>query len=285
MSLRIAVAGLVGTSLLAACATLPPAGRIDSRAGAMGLERSVVQGVGFSHVVYSRLLASGDAPLHIYLEGDGLPWATPTRASADPTPRRPYALELMDLDPAPSAYVGRPCYHGLHDAAGCDAALWTSDRYGDAVLASMARAIHSFAPPGRELVLVGFSGGGALAMLLAAELDSVVAVVTVAANLDLAAWAQHHDYTPLAGSADPALAPPLPSSIRQLHLAGGDDSVVPPRIVRAGLRRQDVDASVYAGFDHTCCWLEVWPEVLRSISTPQPQPSASLRRPTRAHPL
>jgi pimeloyl-ACP methyl ester carboxylesterase len=76
----------------------------------------------------------------------------------------------------------------------------------------------------------GHSGGGTLAVLLAARLPETVAVVTIAANLDTDAWAAYGGHQDLSGSLSPASCPPLSQQIQQRHYAGGKDRVVPPAL-------------------------------------------------------
>jgi pimeloyl-ACP methyl ester carboxylesterase len=220
--------------------------------------------------------------VHVYLEGDGIPWATPTRIARDPSPHTPQALRLMALDPAPSLYLGRPCYHGLAAEPGCGPELWTSARYGESVTASMTAALEralgqvqgrtSGSDTGPRLTLIGYSGGGVLAMLMAPRLPGVCRVVTVAANLDIDAWTGLHGYTRLAGSLSPARQPPLPARIRELHLAGGRDPRVPARLTReAAGGRWAGRLMVYPEFDHACCWEGAWPSILRSMERDAPE--------------
>lgn len=248
-----------------ACAT--PAVRIDRTAAGYGLQREIVEGTDFQHTVYSK---GGEpaAVLHVYLEGDGLPWVTETRIARDPTPRHAVALGLMELDSAPSLYLGRPCYHHVDVADPCHPLLWTHQRYGAEVVDSMASALETLLQKRyvERLVLIGYSGGGVLAMLLAERLEGTAAVVTIAANLDVEAWAAHHGYTPLAGSLNPAHRPPLPASIRQLHLVGGADARVPAALVHEAVAHQPAAVVLtYEDFDHTCCWARIWPEVLERL--------------------
>ncbi|MEQ8659973.1 MAG: alpha/beta hydrolase, partial [Gammaproteobacteria bacterium] len=205
------------------------------------------------------------AALHVYLDGDGSPFATRHRAARDPSSRKRLVLALMAADPAPSLLLGRPCYYLA--ASACESTLWTTARYGETVLAAMAAALEqaTAAHPRVPLRLVGYSGGGTLAMLLAARVPRVEAVITIAANLDVAAWAAHHDYSPLTASRDPARAPPLPAHIRQHHYFGGVDENVPPTLVRhVAARQAHARSEVIAAYGHTCCWADAWPRLLAS---------------------
>jgi len=169
----------------------------------------------------------------------------------------------MARDTGPRLLLGRPCYHDeLRENPSCTELVWTHERYSDTVVASMTAALRSYlsAHPHPAVVLVGYSGGGTLAWLMASRVPETVRVVTVAANLDTDAWARGHGYSLLAGSLNPALAPALAPSIRQLHLVGERDTNVPPAVVRS-FARAHADARVVEvpGYDHRCCWLEIWP--------------------------
>jgi hypothetical protein len=250
---------------LAACAS--PAEQFDDEAQHLGLSVLRVRGTDFVHTLYAK---DGNdkrprAPLHVYLDGDGTP-VIAGLPSDDPTPRNPLMLKLLALDPGPAIYLGRPCYHGRRPRAACSPELWTSARYGEPVVASLAAALRRFesARSFDSIVWFGYSGGGVLAVLLAERLPETRGVVTIAANLDVAAWLRHHRYPPLARSLDPAARPPLGSHIVQRHYVGTDDTVVP------GPARAELSDPIawieIAGFDHTCCWEKIWPEILAELA-------------------
>lgn len=204
--------------------------------------------------------------LHVYLEGDGRPWLTRQQIASDPTGSDLLALRLMARDPVQSIYVGRPCYHGFAADPGCRPWLWTHGRYSPEVVATMVAAIRSLLPQGprSRITLIGYSGGGVLAILMAPQLEGVVQVITIGANLDTDAWADHHGYSPLVGSLNPARQTPLEGGIRQLHLVGDQDARVPLASIATYLARNPkASLRVLAGFDHRCCWLEQWPQLLK----------------------
>lgn len=240
--------------ILAGCASVPPP-----------VSGSLIEGAGFMHRIAVQGRLDDAARVHVYLEGDGRPFATRHLPAGDPTPRRHLARELMALDPMPSIYLARPCYEGLAKAPRCAPALWTEARYGETVVASLAAALERLRVTHRiaHVSLVGYSGGGVLAMLLAERVAAVDRVVTVAANLDLEAWTAAHGYSPLVSSLDPARRPSLPPRVTQIHYAGGRDRNVPPALITSALRAQiDARLVVIDEVAHARGWITVWPLLL-----------------------
>jgi len=250
---------------LSGCAT--PAQRLDARAVELGYRRMVLQGDGFDHAVYFKDgRENGDKALHVYLEGDGTPWVRKNVPASDPTPRNPLMLELMALDQAPSVYLGRPCYHGIQNAS-CVSEVWTSGRYSDAVVRSMSAALDSIVREYSSLVLIGYSGGGTLAMLLAERQPKVTFVVTVAANLNTDEWVALHKQHSLSGSLNPAKRAPLKPGIIQAHFSGTEDDNVPPQLVRNAIAHQPgARFRMFPTLGHCCRWQDVWPDVLGDLS-------------------
>lgn len=263
-SLKI-LAGLVLPAL--ACGCVSPTARMDGLAARAGYERRVVEGAGFRHVVYAPVHRPAEPKrLHLYLDGDGTPWSAGNQVAADPTPRNPLALRLMTADPAFSIYVGRPCYLGMASDDACMKDIWTTGRYSTEVVTSIASAISRVIRDIRpeEVLLIGYSGGGTLAVMLAQHIVGLAGVITVAGNLDVAAWSETHGYLPLTDSLDPAAMPP--DEIRPIpfvHLVGSDDRIVPRHLTEgyaAGRRCHAV--IVREGYDHACCWEKRWPDIL-----------------------
>ncbi len=246
----------------AACAS--PARRFADRAALRGMRADIVAGTEFRHAVFRREGRRASRTLHVYLDGDGTPGLAGAPAP-DPTPRDPLVLDLMALDPGPSVYLGRPCYHGAA-AAPCAAPLWTRARYSETVVGSMAAALRRLLAGGAfdRVAFVGYSGGGTLAVLLAPRIAETVAVVTVAANLDIDAWTDLHAQPRLAGSLNPARQPALAPGIYQRHYVGGDDRLVPRAIVERGPVAPG-SVVVLPGHDHACCWAASWRAVLEDL--------------------
>ncbi len=261
---------VLSAAALAACT--PLGSPVASIADDYGLLRQTVQGQPFRHLLLSNSAVSPAANrLHVYIEGDGLPWATLRQVSVDPTPRDPLALRLMILDRQPAIYLGRPCYFDeAHDSL-CSPLIWTHQRYSAEVVDSMVSALRGYvkALPQIKLTLIGYSGGGVLAMLMASRLSETEQVVTVAANLAVQQWTELHGFSPLEGSLDPEQEPALSVSIKQFHLVGDQDSNVPEWLIRRVADKQSTSSTqviVKTGFDHRCCWVGVWPSILRDLN-------------------
>ncbi|MFO1352903.1 MAG: alpha/beta hydrolase [Gammaproteobacteria bacterium] len=270
MVLRAITTALVGLTLVACTA---PGKRLDAVAAGLGFERVVVRGTAFNHVVYRNAAwEANDKPLHVYLDGDGSPWLNRRQIAPEPTPREPLVLEWMVQDSAPSVYLGRPCYHGEASTPPCTPLLWTLRRYAPEIIDSMAAALRTINPARRQrpLVLIGYSGGGALAMLLAERVPETTAVLTIAGNLDITAWADLHGYTPLYGSLNPTTQAPLPPRIAQLHYSGGKDANIPPALSRAALERQPCAILIEVpSYEHVCCWRQKWSDILANLDKVQ----------------
>lgn len=278
---------LLVTQAVAGCAS--PSSRLMQVASDQGFSGAKINAGGFSLQIFDNQstqqsqrseknrassLSNSPVVLRIYLEGDGLPWRYRVFTMADPTSRSPLMLKLMALDPNPAVYLGRPCYNGTHDDPSCNMSLWTSGRYSATVVQNMASAIRRLAKRRQvdELWLLGYSGGGAMAMLLAAQLDKVTRLITIAGNLDTDAWTEHHSYTPLYSSFNPATLPPLRKSVKQWHLLGARDRVIPPSLVRAEIARQGSAAHmfIFPRYSHGCCWENLWPDLMDALAADDP---------------
>lgn len=211
------------------------------------------------------------APLSVYIEGDGRAFLHRTRLSDDPTPRQPVALELAVRDPASNViYLARPCQYGRAGGRrNCHPAYWSTARYAEEVVAATSRVIDHYvaASAAGGVRLYGYSGGSAVALLVAARRSDVTEVTTIAGLLDIDAWTRMQGVTPLTGSLNPADAADRLMNVAQTHLVGGDDDVVPVAVAESFLRRFPADrrprVAVIPGLDHRCCWAERWPGLLR----------------------
>ena len=239
-----------------------------------GFLRSVYQTPAFDLVAWHRGLGTTTGTLHVYIEGDGQAFRR-GQVTRDPTPRRALGLELARRDRHRAVlYLSRPCQYLEPSAlAACHPRYWSSHRFAPEVVTSMGdaldQALAAWRTPPR-LLLVGYSGGGNIATLLAEERTDVIGLVTVAANLALNAWTTHHKVPRLVGSLDPAQV--IGSgfgALKQRHLAGREDTVVPPAIIRRFLKETNLPPDlleIVPGYSHNCCWIDLWPKPLCGLT-------------------
>ena len=221
-------------------------------------------------IVSFERLNPASATLTVYIEGDGRAWTNPWQPSTDPTPTDPIGLRLAVADRvSPLIYLARPCQFEISPA--CDNRLWTSARYSPEVVDAYQHLLDDALrrTGSKRLGLIGYSGGGALAALLAERRRDVAWLVTVAADLDLSEWARLNDLAPLSGSLDPADSAAVISGLPQVHLTGADDRTVPAAVTEAFVHRltsvNRARVVVEAGFDHACCWAAAWPQLLGQL--------------------
>ena len=91
----------------------------------------------------------GAALLSVYIEGDGLPWATRTELSDDPSPRSARVLKLAVQDNAMNAaYLARPCqYLPTEVLVVCPSNTWSFGRYGEDMVVALDQAIDVLKEP------------------------------------------------------------------------------------------------------------------------------------------
>lgn len=208
--------------------------------------------------------------LYIYIEGDGqvMDRGYP---SDDPTPQNPIALKLALSQPSgATAYLARPCQFTSASNL-CSPMYWTNQRYSEQVITSMNNGVEVLkrAVRAKGLILIGYSGGGALSLLVAGRRSDVLGVVTVAGNLDVEAWTTYHRFKPLEGSINPADHLEGFQAIPQIHFVGGRDEVVPPILTEAFATRypSTMRPKVISIKDnsHACCWVTQWPSLWNQI--------------------
>jgi len=253
-------------SFLFGCAT--PSERFNQKAVDLGFKSQLVETDQFQHQIYLSKYINKSAVLHVYIDGDGTPWERNRWIADDPTARNPLILRLMKQDTESSILLGRPCYYGLSYTSMCDNKFWTSHRYSKQVVDSMVQALNNWLDQYdyKEIVIIGYSGGGAIALLMADKIKQLSTVVTVSANLDVTQWSEFHGYSPLKQSLNPADQAELNATIKQVHFAGKEDEIVPAFIIKEYAEKQS-NAKYYEfpGKDHACCWDEDWGEQLRLL--------------------
>lgn len=177
-----------------------------------------------------------DAPIHIYIEGDGRSFQPNGRPSSDPTPRGKFVRDLVARDTSANVvYVARPCQFIMSDA--CTRHDWTDGRFSSDIIDAMTTTIKSVAGT-HPIVLVGYSGGAMVSGLVITRNPdiNVTRWVTIAGVLNHNAWTSYFGDAPLMRSVDMDKLPDVP----QTHYVGTRDRVVPMQLTAKIARATDI---------------------------------------------
>ena len=220
----------------------------------------------FRHLFVQKGLDRLDTPIIVFIDGDGRPWESRYRVAFDPTPDASLMLHWFEQSELPSIYLGRPCYFGLDDDA-CSAYWYTHGRYGEQVVESMVQVLDSLVNE-RPIILVGHSGGGTLAVLMAESLPNVIGVISVAGNLQVQNWAQHHQFSELLGSLDPEVIVPKNRQIPERHFYSEQDQQVRSEwILSYSESRPNAEAVLLDVPGHNIGWKGYWNRINQEIRT------------------
>ena len=245
----------------------------DRFAAQAGLERTELSAGAFRLLSYQRSEPSNGGNLHIYIEGDGRAWPNRYRPPSNPTPLDSVALRLAVRDRSDNVvYLARPCQY-LSPGPECDARWWTTHRYSEAVVGAMNAVVDIVKAQhhGRDITLIGHSGGGVIAAVLAARRSDVSALITVASPLSLDAWTSALELSALPHCINPAHYAQQLASIPQVHLVGSGDEIVPISVVNDFMRRlpegHQATVIVMPDADHRCCWDGALSQVMKTRFT------------------
>ncbi len=244
---------------------------LDKLTDIKGLKRRIIETKEFDIFSVSKDLSMCKSKLiDLYIEGDGLPWITSSRVSSDPTPLNPIGLKLFLQDfHKCSIYLARPCQYT--SSSTCRVKYWTNKRFSPEIIDSFNEALDKIKSISQasSFRLFGYSGGGAVAVLLAARRDDIDELVTIVGNLDINEWAREHYLTPLHGSLNPADFSYKLSRTNQTHLIGGKDKITGKEVFKSYLKRfrdkSYIKYKIFSQFDHHCCWEENWRSILKGL--------------------
>ena len=192
----------------------------------------------------------------IYIEGDGHAFNSYGMPTTDPTPKSEMMRELAFGDNSPNVvYMGRVCQYKKTPI--CKEKFWTSARFAPEVLQAHYEAIKQIAQ-GREVILIGFSGGAQIAGLLATTTDlKIKKVITIAGNLDHKMWSDYHKLPSLNESLNLADYKEKFINVPQLHYIGEKDKVVPPILTYRMIENSSL-IKMIRGADHNNGWNKIY---------------------------
>jgi len=253
------------------CASHNPEATAEKISKLGRLQAAEIKGGKFVLRVYYRFDSPGK-PLRIYLEGDGRAWLSRSRASRNPSPKNPVALKLAAQDVGENVmYIARPCqYVFFSKNPKCKYPYWTHKRFAPEIIDSVSAVIDIGKKRARanQLEIIGFSGGGAVAILTAARRSDVASIRTLAGNLDHKAWTRHHQIDPLNGSLNAADVAEKVAHIPQTHYVGSRDEIIGSYVAESfrskTLKDTCIKVQVISGVSHTKGWEQVWPDLLRT---------------------
>jgi dienelactone hydrolase len=249
--------------MLSACVTLPVKMPLIS-----GFKKSFIKTEDFTLTSCTRITKLGE-PVRIYIEGDGCAWISRRRLSNDPSPSYPLVIELVSRDSALNvAYIARPGQYTENGAFDLDPSYWSNKRFSQEVIQSLDEAIDVIAKKAqsKSIELVGYSGGAAIAVLVAARRDDVVSLRTIAGNLDPDKVSRYHSVDRLNGSLNPIDFVSAVKNIPQRHFLGSQDAIIPAFVTKsfvakAGDKNYE-SITIVRGTTHTKGWHQNWDKLV-----------------------
>ena len=168
-------------------------------------------------------MSESNAPVHIYIEGDGRSFDFRGQPTSDPTPRSKFMRRMAAADKSANvAYIARPCQFVMDKK--CEKSNWSDGRFSSAMVDSVADAIKNIAGK-RPVILVGFSGGAMISGLIIQnhpDID-VKQWITIAGVLNHNDWTKYFGDALLTNSLNMNTLP----RVSQVHYIAENDKTVP----------------------------------------------------------
>jgi hypothetical protein len=256
--LYIAIISLVAT--ITGCSNR----RIDTITANAKLNKHLIQTETFLLTTYSKI-ADPNQEYFVYIEGDGKAWRTKYQLSNNPTPDNPIGLHLATIDPASNVlYIARPCqFTPLHLDQNCQPQYWSTARYHTNVVNAINQAINLVLPKNIPIHLIGFSGGGSIACLLATKRQNIKSIRTIAGDLDHAFNAKIHQTSHLKDSLNPIDFTSTLKHIPQIHYIAKNDPIVLNDSSKNFITKINnaacVKLNIISNISHNTGWEQIWP--------------------------
>jgi hypothetical protein len=267
---------LLLSCLLIACGHIE---KTEDLAKIHGFTKQLIRGGDFQLTTYQKILEPNQDYV-FYIEGDGRPIIKGQFISDDPTPKAQTLFNLASIDTRPNIiYMARPCqYTPKNLNPKCyNSKYWTDLRMGSEVTLAMFDAIETISDK-HNYSLIGYSGGGGMAILIARNNPKVKDIITIAGNLDINAFNNYHkvkpklaglDPIPMNGSLNPIDYAKETKNITQLHLVGEKDIIVPEFIALNFTKASNsnyVKYKVIPNVSHRYGWNKIWSKILTNVT-------------------
>ena len=265
---------LAGLALLPGCASSSVEAwtSLSDRGAGLGFKPTSFQVPPFTLSGLIKGTPGASPDLVVYLEGDGR-GVVRGRVTQDPTPSRAMGFELARSDSAPAVlYLARVGQFQPSQTGQKYQSYWANKRLSEESVSAASRAIDEAKNRlgAQRIHLIGYSGGGGLAILLAERRADVASLITVAGLLDTHWWVREKNYQPLEGSLNPADQVAAIAGVPQIHFYGLDDAIIPPQMSAHfqtlapfhSFKRVEIDTN------HWKAWPELWPGLMRQYVEP-----------------
>ena len=214
--------------------------------------------------IYSLERIKNNKKLTIYIEGDGLSWVDRFTPSSNPTPSDPLAFRMALIDEGENViYLARPCQYEW--STNCNEDVWTIAQYSSTVLGSYKEIINYLSKTHKDIHLVGYSGGGGIAMYLGSiKNKSIKSIRTIAGNINHNELSKILNISRLKKSVNFYSIEEKVKTMPQIHYYGLKDKTV-PNILQISYAEKNLGNNCVAiqsveDTSHNEGWLDFWAE-------------------------
>jgi pimeloyl-ACP methyl ester carboxylesterase len=236
----------------------------------------------FEITVFERVYDKG-GNARVYIEGDGPGYTSNPignvgdAAGTNPTPVYPVGLHLATYDNARNVIaMARPCQYAYdhtpptQDNPKCQPGVWQKDRYSPEVIDTMNKALDDVKTRYglKKFELVGFEGGGVIALALTLHRDDIVSVRTVATPLDHDILTGTMKIKPFDGSVNAAEFASRVAHVPQRHFVGHLEEKIPYQAMFDSYAKAEGDLScthfnIVRKASDAKGFVAQWPELLQ----------------------
>ena len=212
--------------------------------------------------IYSLEKIKNNQRLTVYIEGDGLSWVDRFTPSSNPTPVDPLAFRMALIDEGENIiYLARPCQYEWSN--NCNKDIWTFSQYSSIVLNSYKEIINHLSKSHNDIHLVGYSGGGGIAMYLGSiQNKSIKSIRTIAGNINHNELSKILNISRLKKSINFYSIEDKIKKIPQIHYYGLNDKTVPNELQisykERNIENDCVKIQSAHKVSHNEGWLDFW---------------------------